>query len=332
MATNIGGMLGPVAIGLCVGWWGYPAGFAVAGAAKVLTLVSYLAGRRHMAEHTAPPEHARNHRRWRLGGLAGIAVTVVACTVLLGQPVWAGWILLAACIAAGAAYVVMMLRESVAVRRRLLAHLVVVVGAVVFWAIYQQFTASVLIYTDDDVQRRLLHWLVPATFFNSLNPAFVLLLSPLFVLLWRRAARRDREPHDFFKLGAGVTIAGLAFWLLSLGIIVDDTGVRTAVGWVLGFQFLLAVGEMLVGPVGLTLTTTLAPRHLASFAMGIWYLSTAAAYYLSGVLADFVAAKGKPSLALFEGGFSKYGLIGVLGGVAVLVVAPRLRRLAVPAK
>jgi len=326
MATNIGGMLGALAMGLIVTRWGYSAGFALAGVAKVLTLVVYLLGLRHLKGHQRPPPHAVEGRKWRLPGLLAIAGAIVACSLLIGRPTIAGWILLVCCIAAIAGYGWMMLREPADVRRRLMAHLVVVAAAVAFWAIYQQFAASVLVFTADDVQRRLLHWLVPASVFNSLNPAFVLLLTPVFILLWRRLAARGREPHDFTKLAGGIVLAGLAFWLLSFGIISDNGQVTTAVGWVIGFQFILALGEMLVGPVGLNLTTALAPRHLAGFAMGIWYLSTAAAYYLAGPLADIVATGKHPKAGVFEAGFNIYGAIGVGSGILVFILAPVLRR------
>jgi len=222
-----------------------------------------------MDGHDLPPPVASTSAGWQLLGGLGVIAATAGCVFLLSHPEWVGWFLLSSCIVVFGVYLFLMARETPAVRGRLLAHLFVVVAAVAFWAIYQEFASSILVFTQNHVQRYISSWQVPSSIFNSLNPAFVLFLSPIFILLWRRLAAARKEPNDFIKLGLGNVLAGLAFLVLVAGIAMTPVGSKTPLMWIIGFQFVLALGEMLVGPVGMSLTKAHAPRRLAGFAMGV---------------------------------------------------------------
>jgi len=335
MAINMGGFLGPLAMGVLSTQYGYGVGFAVAAVSKGLFLVSYLVGRRWLDGRDRLPSGKTVPRHRQFGAVAMVPVIFGVSLLLLDVPRLAGWVLFGVGGAAIGAYVVAAIREGGRARARVAAHLAVVAAAVVFWAIYQQYAASVLIFITADVNRGILDWAVPPSEFAALNPIFAVIVAPLLGLLWTRLAARGKPVSAFAKFALGLSITGTAFLLLSLGVLTTARGVQTVMAWVIGFHLLLAIGEMCLSPIGFALTSRLAPKALSGFAMGIWYLSIAVAYYLSGVIALPVAGpvagtKAAASVpeAVFGEAFAAYGAAGIAMGIVIALLVPRLRRMA----
>jgi proton-dependent oligopeptide transporter, POT family len=328
MAINLGGFLGPLAMGILSTRYGYGAGFAVAAIAKAMFLVIFLAGRRWLEKQDRPRPDARTGWRWQAACAAAVPAIAVASVVLLDFPVLTAWVLFVTGGGAIGAYVVIASRQGAQVRRRVLAHLLLVMAAVVFWAIYQQYAASVLVFINTDVDRSILDWAVPPSEFASLNPIFAVIAAPLLAWFWTWRATRGAPVNNFAKFAIGLGITGLAFVVLSLGVFFTPQGARTVMAWIVGFHLVLAIGEMCFSPIGFALTSRLAPKELAGFAMGIWYLSIATAYYLSGVIALPVAGSAAGRQVppeTFGEAFAAYGAAGFLMGVVVALLIPRLK-------
>lgn len=331
LAINMGGFLGALAMGLLAVRFGYEAAFLISAAAKLLFLMTFIAGRRALAGLDRPPALGSNAPA--LNGIATLAVVAIlaTCVMLLEYPSYAAGILFAVGGLAIGAYVGLALREAADVRRRVYVHLVLVGAAVVFWAIYQQYAASVLVFIDHDTDRTILDWKVPPSEFTSLNAAFVLLVGPVLAQLWIWLDARGIVVTRYAKFAIGLTVTGLSFLLLSIGGATTPAGAKTVIAWIVVFQFVIAIGEMCLSPVGFALTSALAPKRLAGFAMGIWYLAVAIAFFLSGVIALPVAesAAGVPAPPFaFEVSFAAYGAAGIVMGLVVVLLTPRLRRLA----
>lgn len=331
LAINMGGFLGALAMGLLATRFGYETAFLIAAAAKLLFLVTFIAGRSLLEGRERPPEIKGNRSSLNAVAILAVGAVLALCTALLEYPRYAAAILFVVGGLAIGTYIGLAFREDVGVRRRVFVHLVMVGAAVVFWAIYQQYAASVLVFIDDDTNRTILDWKVPPSEFTSLNAAFVLLVGPVLAWLWIRLDARGIVVTRYTKFALGLIFAGLAFVLLSVGVAMTPAGAKTVIAWIVVFQFVIAIGEMCLSPVGFSLTSALAPKRLAGFAMGIWYLSVAIAYFLSGVIALPVAdsASGTPAPPIaFEISFAAYGAAGLAMGVVVVLLTPRLRRLA----
>jgi POT family proton-dependent oligopeptide transporter len=331
LAINLGGLLGALAMGLLAVHFGYVTAFAVSAAAKLLFLITFVAGRGVLEQRDRPPVIRDHAARYKILGVGAVFAILALCVVLLEFPQYAGWILFVVGGAAIGTYIVLGFREDEAVRRRVLVHVVIVGAAVVFWAIYQQYAASVLVFIDDDTNRTILDYKVPPSEFTALNAGFVLLVGPILTWLWLWLDKRGFPVSRYARFAIGLVFTGLAFLLLSLGVFTTPHGAQTVIAWIVVFQFVVAIGEMCLTPVGFALTSSLAPKRLAGFAMGIWYLSVAIAFYLSGVIALPVAgttpgASGSP--IAFEISFAAYGAAGVAAGIVIALMIPRLRRLA----
>lgn len=229
------------------------------------------------------------------------------------------------------AYLALIVRQPSAVRRRLTVHLVLVLAAVAFWAVYQQYTTSVTLFTQRDVTRTIFGWEAPASEFTALNAAFILLTGPILATLWPWLAGRGYAVRDIVKFVLGLALLGLAYWTLALGVLETASGAKTGLSWIVAFYFIFTLGEMFLSPIGLALTTALAPRALAGMAMGIWFLAVAAAEYVAGLLAQIAdiasGTSAAAEVAIYRNAFLVYGAVGVAAAVILALFVPRLIRM-----
>ena len=181
-----------------------------------------------------------------------------------------------------------------------------------FWAAFEQAGGLMTLYTDTKVDRHLFGMMVPTTWFQSINPMFIVLLGPLFSMLWVRLAKMNREPSTPAKLGIGLLLLSFGF-VLMLGASRETAGGgQAAMFWVVGAYFFHTVGELCLSPVGLSAVNKLAPARFASLMMGVWLLSSFVANYLAGLIGSYSERLGE--FALFS---SIVGFTAVAGAVLV---------------
>ncbi len=164
-------------------------------------------------------------------------------------------------------------------------HLATIFFAMIFWAIYQQYTLPVLLYAEKDVDRSLFGWVLSSSSTTALGAVALLLLWLLLTLLWPWLSRRGLHFGDLGKLALSLVRFGLAYLLLAVVVEATEESGKTSMMWIVAFYGFLGFGEILLAPLGLSLTARLAPGHLSGYAVGMWSFSFAAAVYLAGVLA-----------------------------------------------
>ncbi len=332
MAINMGALVGALAMGLLASAYGYYQAFAVAAFFKLLALGCFMAGRKRFKNYEGPFESHRNGPAWQAGVGTGCVAAAALCAFLIARPELGGWTLFLIGGGVIVVYFQSVLREPTVQRQRLLIHLLILVFAVCFWTLYLQAGLSVLFYTKYDIARTLHGWQIPAPEFDTLNPAGILLLGPLLIWTWSFLSRRGRDVDDFFKFALGLIITGSAYLLLSLSADETPQSLLAPLVWIILFQAILAVGELCVSPAGLALTSALVPKRLAGFAMGLWGLTVAVSFYLAGLLAQPLATDGQNTDAprtAYVDNFGLFGLFGIGAGLVLILLLPRLRRLAV---
>lgn len=154
--------------------------------------------------------------------------------------------------------------------------------AVAFRAAYEQSGNTVALWIDRGVDRALGGgWEIPMTWFLSLNPLVVFLLTPLVVAHWTRRAARGVDHSPLTKMSIGALIVAGAYLLLA-GVAVQ--GGVTAWQWAAIFFVILTIGELFILPVGLALFGRLAPENRTATAIAAWFLATAVGNLLGGVV------------------------------------------------
>jgi len=195
---------------------------------------------------------------------------------------------------------------------------------VFFWAGFEQAGSSLTLYTDKFVDRQLGSWEVPTSWFQSLNPLFIVLLAPVISALWVRLAQTKRGDLPIpIKMAVGMILLGLGYVVLLFAVMQTGSDehnlqVKAHVMFIVITYLMHTLGELLLSPVGLSLVSRIAPVKLASLLMGVWLASTGVANILAGQLASFTE-----SLGYFEV-FGLIGLLAVVLGLVLLLISNKL--------
>ena len=175
-------------------------------------------------------------------------------------------------------------------------------------------------------------WEVPTSWFQSVNPGFILLLGGLFAALWVRLAKVNREPSTPVKFGLGIIQLGLGYAALYYGAITHDGGMVGLLWLVLGY-LLHTTGELCLSPVGLSMITKLSPGSIVGLMMGFWFLAIAYAQYIAAQIAKLTGvAEGGEQLVLtdtvvvYGSVYGKLALLAIGVGLVTLIISPLLRR------
>lgn len=192
---------------------------------------------------------------------------------------------------------------------------------ILFWGAYEQKGASLNLFADKLVRTEIFGVAFPSSWMQMLTPAFVIILAPLFSMMWVRLG--DRQPSSPVKFTLGLFAIGAAFILLVPAAALTAQG-RISPLWLVGVYFLEVVGEMCISPVGLSTVTKLAPLKLVGIMMGVWFLAAALGSKLAGFLSGFFDAANSMTLIKLYGGIA----VGLLVSACVLaVLVPFVKRL-----
>ena len=204
--------------------------------------------------------------------------------------------------------------------------LVIFVFNVMFWIFFEQAGSSFTFLADQIVNRQFGDWTFPLEWFQSVNSIAIITLAPVMAWMWVKLGKNN--PSIPRKFGLGLIFNGLAFLLLvvALSSMVDSAGKIPF--WTLFMVYVIqSVGELCLSPIGLSMTTKLAPARLTGLAMGCWFLSIAIGNNLAGIFAGKVSGESGMTVASAQAGYN-FGFWALVGaGVLLFLVAPLIQRL-----
>ncbi len=321
MGINVGAALGGILVGYLgetIGW-GY--GFGLAGIGMVLGLIMFVAGKQALMGKGEPPVALAKQREWSLYGL-GLAAVATIWVLIQFQDVVGSLLLVS-----GAGLLAYVLVQAFKLERdprdRLFAIIFLLLLQPLFWGLFEQAGGSLNLFTDRYVDRQG----VPATFFQSINPIYIVLLGPLFAWLWTALARKGLEPSTPVKFGLALVQVGFANLVLVWGA--QSVGMAVAVPVIFIFLIYLfqTTGELCLSPVGLSAMNRLAPKHMASLIMGGWFFATAGGNFIAGKIGEATGGEGgemtkEATLSVY----AQIGWVSIAIGVAVMLVSPIVKR------
>lgn len=206
-------------------------------------------------------------------------------------------------------------------RSRVLGLVAVCCIVVLFWAVYEQSGNTLALWADQDTDRRIFGWEMPASWFQAFNPFLIFTLTPLVTSLWAWQSARCREPSSAAKIGLGLFLAGAAFLVMVYpGLLYARDGTPVSMFWLLGNTVLLTLGELYLSPVGLSLVTKLAPRRMVSMFMGVWFMAQFAGNMAAGLLGGLWTSLPQGAFFLILAG------VALAAGCLVLALLRPLRR------
>ncbi len=165
-----------------------------------------------------------------------------------------------------------------------------------FWSAFEQAGVSLTFFAEEQTNR-VITWLndfvIPASFFQSVNPLAIIIFAPIFAGIWTKLGDRGKEPSSPLKMAIGLMLLALGFVLLVIGARIADTGVKVSPLWLVGAYTLHTFGELSLSPIGLSMVTKLSPIKFSSLLMGVWFLANAAANLLAGKLSTLYPEAGQ---------------------------------------
>ncbi len=329
MAINSGAFLAP----LTAGWVGqhinYHLGFGIAALGMTLAVIQYVFGGRHLGtvglkapKPITPPELKRSLVVGGLVLLLAAAIVLGWMTITQFTPAAFADGLAAPIIATPFVYFGYMFARGEldsGERSRLFAFLAFFVGATVFWMIYDQSGSQLSLFAKDKTNLSIFGWQMPPVFLQSANPFYIMIFAPFFAWLWQRLG--DRQPRTAVKFAIALVVIGLSFFVMSIAGRSATPTHKVSVLFLASAYLLQTIAELCLSPVGLSVTTKLAPARFAGQMLGLWFLATAVGNALnvyvtklSTVMSDF-------------GYYLSLGCVAVGIGLLIFLGTPVINRL-----
>jgi proton-dependent oligopeptide transporter, POT family len=331
-------------LGTTYGWW---AGFGAAGLGMLLGLIVFGLGKPWLEGKGEPPNPEYLKRpalgpiniEWAvyLLGIAGVGLV----WLVVQRNEWVGMML-----GAGSVLVLLYLlfymftRCTFVEAQRLVLALILIAASTVFWTLFEQAGSSLNQFAERNTELTMGGVTLSAAQTQSFNAGFILMLAPLFSFIWAALGRVNLDPNPALKFGLALVQAGLGFLVLVWGTQFADGNFKVPLVFLVLTYLLHTTGELFLSPVGLSQMTRLAPLAVGSTIMATWFLASAWAQYVGGMVAQMTATETvagqvldpEKALATYVQVFGLIGMWGIGIGVGLIVLSPILRYLAHPEK
>lgn len=333
MGINIGALIGQFITGYLGEQIGWHWGFSAAGVAMFIGLLQFwIMSPKTLANigsepsrHPDPVVQAKQQAQVKLFtgiGLAILALVIILVatgTLTINAPVvgtYLAYVLIAIAFAYFA-YLFIFGGLSGDEKKRVVVIAVLFIFAAIFWSAFEQTPTALNLFAYDFTNRMVGSFEVPATWFQTINSAFIILLAPVIAGFWTFLGRRKVNLSSPIKFAIGLGFAALSFLIMifAANVVIGGGGIRVSPMWLITFYFFITLGELFISPVGLSSMTTLSPKRFVGQIMGIWFIASALGNLIGGLVAGNVDPE---KLELMPKLFTTTTLF--LGGAAVVLV------------
>ena len=187
-----------------------------------------------------------------------------------------------------------------------------------FWIGFEQAGGSLTLYASNSVDRSLFGFIIPASFFQSINPLIIILIGPIIANFWLKIDKSDHKVNTSQKMGIGLILLSAGFFLIMF--VNNSNTANISLWWLVGVYFLHTLGELCLSPIGLSMVSRVSPKKIASLMMGFWFLSSAIANYSAGKLPTILQSN---NLDLF----TFLTIMSLAAGIILISIAPLMEKL-----
>ncbi len=329
IGINIGSLGATTLVAFIGETYGFQYGFAMAGFGMLAALLIFWFGRHRYVAADGLDIREAAHKKV-LGPLTNLHVivlgsvaTIPACFLLIWQNqildylllalfIWLSWSL----ISAGA-------KEGKIYRDRMIALVIFILINITFWASFEQAGTSLTLFADRNVDRFIGGWEMPASMTQFFNPLFIIVFGSIFSVMWVKLSKIGRNPSIPMKFAYGILQLGLGFLVTLFFATFFAEDFKVPLITLVLLYLLHTTGELFLSPIGLSMVTKLAPKHIAGAALGGWFLSYAIANFVAGKIATLTGSEEgqagdlSASFDTYIGVFSNIGF--VLIGIAIVI-------------
>ena len=298
MGINIGALVAPLITGYLGERVGWHFGFGAAGVGMVIGLITYrlranntLGGIGMAPASTDPAEH----RRVKLTVAVALGAIALLIALVMGgmiqiNPVSLAQKMTVVIVGSALAYFIYLFAGGGLTgeeKKRVVIIILLFIFAAIFWSAFEQAPTSLNLFARDYTDRVVFGWEMPTLWLQAANSVFVILLAPVFAVVWMALGRRGKDPSSVAKFAWGLFFAGLGFvvMLVAANIVIGSGGtVRVSPWWLVFSYFLQTIGELSLSPVGLSSMTKLAPFKFKGQMMGVWFMAAALGNLIAGLV------------------------------------------------
>jgi POT family proton-dependent oligopeptide transporter len=183
-------------------------------------------------------------------------------------------------------------------RTRIVVIYIIAFFVIFFWSAFEQAGASLTLFADQQTDRNILGWEMPASYFQAVNPFAIVIFAPIFAMLWVGLGKRNMEPPSPVKQAIGLFLLAVGYLIIAFGVKGVSGAEKVSIFWLLSMYLVHTIGELCLSPIGLSMVAKLSPVRLGSLLMGIWFLSNAMANDFAGMLSKLYPEGGKTTSLL----------------------------------
>jgi POT family proton-dependent oligopeptide transporter len=326
MGINLGAFFSPLVCGTLGEWLGWHWGFAAAGVGMVFGILQYVLTSSRLGSAglraSKPDSSAQTGRKSPLGNLlwlGGFGLIILA----LVMPEFSSlqrFVLLATGASLFVASLYMGGNFTPAEKKRGVVIYLLFWIAALFWSTFEQAGSSLNLFAERMTRTNLFGFDFPVTWFQSLNPLYIIVLAPVFSWLWVRLGKI--EPSGPAKFTYGLLLVGVGFLPMVYAAYLARGGEnQVSPMWLVTTYLLHTLGELCLSPVGLSLMTKLAPSRIVGQIMGVWFLAAAIGNYIGGEIASLFEAFPLPQL------FGTVALVNIAIALLFALAVPKVRKL-----
>ena len=334
MGINAGAFIAPLVCGWLGYKYGWHAGFGAAGIGMILGLIVFSLGLKSgvFEDNGLQPEEYKEKKMYGLKTdhffyivallmvpISAFLVKNNAMEVVKGMQLHSAllWVL-------GVVILGIIVNKMRTLSRmevfRLVSVLVLTLLITVFWSFFELAGTAITLFAERNVNLSLMN----ASQTNAINPGYIIFLAIPFSMMWVYLAKTQRNPITPIKFALGILQLGIGFLVFAMSAQYMDADGRTPFMFLMIGYLLLTTGELFISPIGLSKVTELSPKSMTAFMMGVYFLSSSYAHYISGAIAKLTTSteageKPEPGFMTnmiekvtgFEGGFTNSTVEGV---------------------
>lgn len=192
---------------------------------------------------------------------------------------------------------------------------------ILFWGAFEQAGGLMNIYTMEKTDRLIGDWMVPASWFQSINAMFIIFFGSAVAGYWANRKLKGKTSTSLFKMIIGLIVMGTGFFFMTAATAEYEATGSSAMYWLVLAYLFHTIGELCLSPVALSYITKLAPMKYASIMMGVYFAMTGFGSKLAGLLGEWSQSLGEMTI------FTGIAATSVGVGVLVLLLRNRLEPL-----
>lgn len=331
MSINMGSFLATVSAGILSQIFGWHVAFGAASIGLLIGLIGFLKCQ-YLIRNIGVPLGLECLSWLRyLKIFLGTILAIYIAMFLMQHANLTTYIFMTAAVLVACYYIFELIKSSSEDRQRILICLSLMLMGMVFFILYYQAYMSINLFINRDVDRNVWGMLIPTPIFQSLNPFWILILSPLLARFYNKAGSKGKDLNITTKFCFGILMIALGFFSLVLAAFLNKNSGIVSFGWIVLCYFLYSAGELLISALGMAMVTKIAPLRMFGVMMGSWYFFAAMGAALASHLADLAKIPESVKdpvqmLKIYSHAFSVLGWIGLISALISFVLRPLIKK------